>query len=302
MRVFQEEIFGPVVSVTTFKDDDEALRHRQRHALRPRRRRLEPRRQPLLPLRPRHPGRPRLDQLLPRLSGPCGLRRLQAVRHRPREPQDDARPLPADQEHAGQLQPEEARLLLKARTARALSARAAQPEAFHDGTRSCQATPAAGELIDEIKADHGPMLFHQSGGCCDGSSPMCYPQDDFIVGDRDVLLGMIGDAPVYISESQFEAWKHTRADHRRRSGPGRHVLARQRARATVPHPLAPHVRRGRDGLLRADRECVAASQAKARLWVVVRFRVCHFTRAIPRPSACAARAAAPPGRGSAPSS
>mgnify|MGYP003440494024 CR=1 FL=1 len=73
-----------------------------------------------------------------------------------------------------------------------------------------EATPAARELIDEIKADHGPILFHQSGGCCDGSSPMCYPQDDFIVGDRDVLLGMIGDVPVYISESQFEAWKHTR--------------------------------------------------------------------------------------------
>ncbi len=85
---------------------------RQRHALRPRRRRLEPRRQPLLPLRPRDPGRPGVDQLLPRLSGACGVRRLQAIGHRPREPQDDARSLPADQEHAGQLQPEEARLLL----------------------------------------------------------------------------------------------------------------------------------------------------------------------------------------------
>lgn len=71
------------------------------------------------------------------------------------------------------------------------------------------ATEAALELIEEIKADHGPILFHQSGGCCDGSSPMCYPQSDFIVGDRDVLLGHVGDVPVYISESQFEAWRHT---------------------------------------------------------------------------------------------
>ena len=71
------------------------------------------------------------------------------------------------------------------------------------------ATPEAVELLDEIIADHGPVLFHQSGGCCDGSSPMCYPRDDFIVGDHDVLLGKIGETPVYISESQFEAWKHT---------------------------------------------------------------------------------------------
>ena len=71
------------------------------------------------------------------------------------------------------------------------------------------ATPEAVQLLDEIIADHGPVLFHQSGGCCDGSSPMCYPRGDFIVGDRDVLLGAIGDTPVYISESQYEAWKHT---------------------------------------------------------------------------------------------
>ena len=71
------------------------------------------------------------------------------------------------------------------------------------------ATPEAEQLLAEIIADHRPVLFHQSGGCCDGSSPMCYPRGDFIVGDRDVLLGMIGDTPVYISESQYEAWKHT---------------------------------------------------------------------------------------------
>lgn len=71
------------------------------------------------------------------------------------------------------------------------------------------ATTEAIKLLDEIIADHGPVLFHQSGGCCDGSSPMCYPRDEFIIGDRDVLLGRIGDTPVYISASQYEAWKHT---------------------------------------------------------------------------------------------
>ncbi len=71
------------------------------------------------------------------------------------------------------------------------------------------ATPDALALLQEIVADHGPVLFHQSGGCCDGSSPMCYPQGDFIVGDHDVQLGEIGGAPFYISASQFEAWKHT---------------------------------------------------------------------------------------------
>ena len=71
------------------------------------------------------------------------------------------------------------------------------------------ATDAALELIREIQADHPEILFHQSGGCCDGSSPMCYPAGDFIVGDRDVKLGEIGGVPVYISESQFGVWKHT---------------------------------------------------------------------------------------------
>jgi uncharacterized protein (DUF779 family) len=71
------------------------------------------------------------------------------------------------------------------------------------------ATPVAVALIEKLRARHGALLFHQSGGCCDGSSPMCYPQDDFIVGDRDVLLGTIGDAPFYMSPSQYEYWKHT---------------------------------------------------------------------------------------------
>ncbi|HEX8047986.1 DUF779 domain-containing protein [Rhizobium sp.] len=71
------------------------------------------------------------------------------------------------------------------------------------------ATPAALDLIQILQVEYGPILFHQSGGCCDGSSPMCYPQGDFIVGDHDVQLGEIGGAPVYISGPQYEAWKHT---------------------------------------------------------------------------------------------
>ena len=71
------------------------------------------------------------------------------------------------------------------------------------------ATPAALALLAEIQADHGPVLFHQSGGCCDGSSPMCYPVGDFILGDADVRLGEIGGAEVYIGGQQFEAWAHT---------------------------------------------------------------------------------------------
>ncbi|RDL50753.1 hypothetical protein BLJAPNOD_01876 [Ensifer sp. M14] len=71
------------------------------------------------------------------------------------------------------------------------------------------ATDAALDFIAEIRRDHPDILFHQSGGCCDGSSPMCYPADDYIVGDNDVKLGEIGGVPVYISASQYEVWKHT---------------------------------------------------------------------------------------------
>ncbi|MEM9708588.1 MAG: DUF779 domain-containing protein [Pseudomonadota bacterium] len=71
------------------------------------------------------------------------------------------------------------------------------------------ATAAAKELISEIREDHGDVMFHQSGGCCDGSAPMCYPKGEFRTGASDVLLGEIDGAEVYISGPQFEAWKHT---------------------------------------------------------------------------------------------
>ena len=71
------------------------------------------------------------------------------------------------------------------------------------------ATPAALELIAVLREQHGDLMFHQSGGCCDGSSPMCYPLGEFLVGDSDVKLGEIGGCPFYMSSAQFEYWQHT---------------------------------------------------------------------------------------------
>jgi uncharacterized protein (DUF779 family) len=73
----------------------------------------------------------------------------------------------------------------------------------------------AAALLRRLRARHGPLMFHQSGGCCDGSAPMCYPRSEFIVGDQDVLLGVLsdepgaGETPVWISGSQYARWKHT---------------------------------------------------------------------------------------------
>jgi uncharacterized protein (DUF779 family) len=70
-------------------------------------------------------------------------------------------------------------------------------------------TEAATALMNKLAAMHGPLMFHQSGGCCDGSSPMCYPRGEFMVGDQDVLLATLDGTPFYMSRSQFEYWKHT---------------------------------------------------------------------------------------------
>jgi uncharacterized protein (DUF779 family) len=70
-------------------------------------------------------------------------------------------------------------------------------------------TEAATALMNKLAAMHGPLMFHQSGGCCDGSSPMCYPRGEFMVGDQDVLLATLDETPFYMSRSQFEYWKHT---------------------------------------------------------------------------------------------
>lgn len=70
-------------------------------------------------------------------------------------------------------------------------------------------TPAADELIHRLREKHGKLMFHQSGGCCDGSSPMCFALGEFMLGDSDHFLGTIAETPFYMSKSQFEYWKHT---------------------------------------------------------------------------------------------
>ncbi|MCP2279242.1 DUF779 domain-containing protein [Nocardia amikacinitolerans] len=71
-------------------------------------------------------------------------------------------------------------------------------------------TEQAATLLRDLTGRHGPVMFHQSGGCCDGSSPMCYPRGEFRVGASDVLLGYLpGDTPFWMSADQFEYWKHT---------------------------------------------------------------------------------------------
>ncbi len=71
------------------------------------------------------------------------------------------------------------------------------------------ATESALALIERLKAQHGALMFHQSGGCCDGSAPMCYPLGEFRIGGSDVKLGAIGGCPFYMSAAQFEYWQHT---------------------------------------------------------------------------------------------
>ncbi|MCU0893506.1 MAG: DUF779 domain-containing protein [Rhodospirillales bacterium] len=71
------------------------------------------------------------------------------------------------------------------------------------------ATPAAVEVIERLKATHGPLAFHQSGGCCDGSAPMCYPEGEFRIGGQDVRLGAIAGCDVFMGRAQFEHWAHT---------------------------------------------------------------------------------------------
>jgi len=70
-------------------------------------------------------------------------------------------------------------------------------------------TPEAQKLMQRLVQKHGPLMFHQSGGCCDGSAPMCYPRGDLMVGEQDILLGEIDGHPFYIGAAQFEYWQHT---------------------------------------------------------------------------------------------
>ncbi|MET7347073.1 DUF779 domain-containing protein [Streptomyces mirabilis] len=85
-----------------------------------------------------------------------------------------------------------------------------------DAAPRVELTPSAAELLRRLRAVHGPLMFHQSGGCCDGSAPMCYPEGEFRTGGSDVLLAELDveglDEPVtfWMSRSQYELWSHTR--------------------------------------------------------------------------------------------
>ena len=70
-------------------------------------------------------------------------------------------------------------------------------------------TPEASKIIEQLRSKNGELMFHQSGGCCDGSSPMCYPKGEFIVGSSDVWLGEVAGCDFYMAKDQFEFWQHT---------------------------------------------------------------------------------------------
>lgn len=77
-------------------------------------------------------------------------------------------------------------------------------------TNKIEATPDAIELIKKLINLHGALMFHQSGGCCDGSQPMCFERGEFRIGESDILLGFIAEQPFYMAKDQYEYWKHTK--------------------------------------------------------------------------------------------
>lgn len=70
-------------------------------------------------------------------------------------------------------------------------------------------TDEAASVLEQLREKHGELMFHQSGGCCDGSSPMCYPKGEFLVGNSDVWLGDVAGCDFYMAKDQFEFWQHT---------------------------------------------------------------------------------------------
>jgi uncharacterized protein (DUF779 family) len=100
------------------------------------------------------------------------------------------------------------------------------------------ATPAAETLLDELKAKHGNLMFHQSGGCCEGSAPMCLKEGEFLVGTSDVKLGEVHGVPFYMAKFQFQYWEHTHmtldaipghgGQFSLEQGTGRHFIIRSR--------------------------------------------------------------------------
>ena len=70
-------------------------------------------------------------------------------------------------------------------------------------------TPEAFDIVEQMKEQHGELIFHQSGGCCDGSSPMLLSKEDFYIDESDILLGEVASVPFYMNQDQYEYWKHT---------------------------------------------------------------------------------------------
>jgi len=112
------------------------------------------------------------------------------------------------------------------------------------------ATPAALEAIARLVAARGRVMFFQSGGCCDGSLPMCFDDGEFVIGDLDVLLGEVGGCRFYIDGRQYEVWKHTQLildvgegepeGFSLAAGDGKHFITRSRVCECAPvQPTAP---------------------------------------------------------------
>ena len=101
-----------------------------------------------------------------------------------------------------------------------------------------RATGEALAAIAALVAERGPLLFFQSGGCCDGSLPICFGEGELVIGERDVLLGRVGGCPFYIDGRQYEVWKHTQLildlgegdpeGFSLAAAPGRHFITRSR--------------------------------------------------------------------------
>lgn len=131
-----------------------------------------------------------------------------------------------------------------------------------------EATEAARALLAEVRAAHGPVLFHQSGGCCDGSAPMCYAVAEFRIGENDVWLGQIDGADVWIGGRQFLAWAHTKlvldavrgrgASFSLEAPSGRRFLTRSRLFTEAEQAALPWPRRGPERVAFAPPEVGAA--------------------------------------------
>ena len=201
MRIFQEEIFGPVLSVTKFKDDDEAL------AI----------------------ANDTLYGLGAGIWTRDGTRayRFGRAMQAGRVWTNCYHLYPAHAAFGGYKQSgigrENHKMMLDHYQKTKNMLVSYSPKALASSERWCGlsedgvlamvervvATPSAEQLVARLKEKHGALLFHQSGGCCDGSSPMCFPKAEFRTGASDVFLGEIAGCPFYIGAAQFEYWAHT---------------------------------------------------------------------------------------------